>query len=200
MEYPKNYIVWDLETTGFCPKENRITEIGVVVVHDGAIVKKKSWLLNYGIDIPEKITEITGITKEMIDKDGVDPKVALQEFFDLFVLGIPNVTHNGFKFDIPFIVESLSREGIDFDRMIFYNNMVDTAMLYKAQKLDIQIQSCETFFDFAKKVSSIWAKGVKYNIPLCCEEMNIDTSKITLHRALGDAMITNEIYKKICLI
>lgn len=204
IEYPKNYIVWDIETTGFSPTDDRITELGVIMVNEGEIINKRSWLLNYGAVIPEKITEITGITKEMIDKDGVEPAEALNQFLDLFVThgGVdPHVTHNGLKFDIPFMYESLKRDtGCSPDLEPFmYLQMIDTAMLYKAQKLNMKQQWNETFYDFVKRVSEIRAYGVKYNLKLCSEELEIDTSKIDFHRATGDVLVTNEVYKKLCL-
>jgi len=205
LEYPKNYIVWDIETTGFSPTDDRITELGVIMVNEGEIINKRSWLLNYGAVIPEKITEITGITKEMIDKDGVEPAEALSQFLDLFVTQNsvdPHVTHNGLKFDIPFMCEALTRDlkytSINFEAEI-NNQMIDTAMLYKAQKLNMKQQWNETFLEFAKRVSNIRAYGVKYNLKLCSEELEIDTSKIDFHRATGDVLVTNEVYKKLCL-
>ena len=44
---------------------------------------------------------------------------------------------------------------------------------------------------------NIRAYGVKYNLGLCCEEMEVDKSNITLHRASGDVYLTYELYKKI---
>jgi hypothetical protein len=44
-------------------------------------------------------------------------------------------------------------------------------------------------------VMNIIAKGVKYNVSQTCEEMGIDTESMTAHRAGGDVLMTNEIYK-----
>ena len=42
-----------------------------------------------------------------------------------------------------------------------------------------------------------FAKGVKYNVAICCEELGVDRTGITQHRALGDCELTHEIYKKL---
>lgn len=96
-------IVWDLETTGFVPPEAKILEIGCFIVR-GNEVEHKHWVFQNNCEIPEKITEITGITKEIIDAEGTDPVKNLNEFLPLFKKAKKNITHNGMKFDIPFLV------------------------------------------------------------------------------------------------
>lgn len=57
-------IVIDTETTGFSPREDRIIEIAVLNYDDGEVLLHTH--LNPGRPIPEKITEITGITDAMV--------------------------------------------------------------------------------------------------------------------------------------
>ena len=201
----KNLIVWDLETTGFVDNpEARIIEIGAVHVKDGEIVERKSWLLNHNIEIPEVITGITNITKEMIDAEGIDPELAIREFLIFLNKEEYHLTHNGYRFDIPFFVKeirrmwsflpeimhlSLERELRDFGQ--------DSAAMYKAKKLNTTQQPIEDFKDFADRVLNTKAYGVKYNVSIACDELGIDRSQINLHRALGDVELTYEIYKKL---
>ncbi len=74
-----NFIVIDFETTGLNPLNNRITEVGLVHVLGGKIIDEFQALVNPGQFIPSYITELTGITNEMIyDKppfEDVLPKV-----------------------------------------------------------------------------------------------------------------------------
>jgi len=56
----------DLETTGTVATRDRITEIGIVRVHDGELVEEWSTLVNPGCPIPEEIQALTGITNAMV--------------------------------------------------------------------------------------------------------------------------------------
>lgn len=202
---PTKYIVWDLETTGFDPRDSEITEIGAMVVVDGQVVEKKSWLLNHGIEIPEKITEITGITKALLDAEGRDPKECMDEFLAMMNGVQAHLTHNGIRFDIPFLigsitkhgVGSLSQEEIDNWRATLEMTAIDTAVIVKARKLGMVQEEGESFFEFAKRVMDVRAYGVKYNVALCVEEMEIPTEGIALHRAMADVHFTNEIYTRL---
>lgn len=202
IKYPDSYAVWDLETTGFDFVKNRITEIGIAIVDKGEIVEQKSWLLNYNIPIPDHIVEITGITKELIDAEGQDPYKCFEEFFEM-LHGKTHVTHNGMKFDIPFIVEQaaqIKNEDNNYRETLsktLYRNAIDTAVVVKAGKLNMVREWNETFNGFASRVMGVFAKGVKYSIDACCEEMEIDKSQVSQHRAGGDVVLTNEIYKNL---
>lgn len=196
MEYPKSYIVWDLETTGFDPKNCKILEIGVMRVIDGEVTESKNWILNHNIEIPPEITQINNITKEIVESEGVDPKIAMTEFLENFVATSEyNVTHNGYRFDIPFLVASMTDEEKEKYTEILTKGCLDTAVLYKAMKLSDKRKEGEKFTDFAGRIMSIIKKGVKYNVSICCEELGIDKSNVQLHRSLGDVYLTNEIYK-----
>lgn len=204
MIYPHTYLAWDLETSGLDPVKCRILEIGATKVVRGEITERRSWLLNHGIDIPEEITRITTIDKALIDADGVDPKVAVAEF--LVWLGDANwvnLTHNGFRFDIPFLHEEIFRQGLhtigDMNdmKLKLYKHGVDTAVLYKARELKMDRVWNENFAEFGRRVLDTKAFGVKYNVKHCCDTLGIDHNSITMHRALGDIFLTNEIYKKL---
>ena len=56
----------DLETTGTTPTGDRVTEIGIVRVVDGALVEEWSTLVNPECPIPEEIQALTGITNAMV--------------------------------------------------------------------------------------------------------------------------------------
>lgn len=203
IEDPIEMIIWDLETTGFVAPESRILEIGAIVLREGKEPEHKHWVINENIEIPEEITKITGITREIVQAEGRDAKECLNEFLPLLYAAKKNITHNGIRFDIPFLVayaddvlkhseeESIKLESIL--RMTAY----DTAVHFKATKLGEKQKDGESFVQFASRVMEIRAFGVKYNLALCCEEAKVDLTGITFHRALGDVAMTYELYKYI---
>lgn len=195
-------VVWDLETTGFVAPEARILEIGAYIIR-GEEVEKKHWVINEGIEIPEKIVEITGITRQIVEAEGEDAIKVLNEFLPLLEKAKKNVTHNGVRFDIPFLTnyakDVLKLE--DFAMRQFQDLLrktaFDTAVHFKAKKIRERQKDGESFIAFADRVMEVRAYGVKYNLALCCQEAGIDISNITLHRALGDVHLTYLLHKGI---
>jgi len=64
---PSVYVAIDLETTGLQPERNDIIEVAAVTFADGDILDEWSSLVNPHSEIPEKITQLTGITQEMVE-------------------------------------------------------------------------------------------------------------------------------------
>ena len=73
----KDYVVIDLEMTGLCPKTDKIIEIGAVRVRDGNVVDTMETFVNPKCPIPQRVTELTGITDEMV-KDAIEEDVAME--------------------------------------------------------------------------------------------------------------------------
>lgn len=97
---PRNYVVFDLETTGLSPKKAEIIEIGAVRVKNGKIAEKfQTYVKPYG-PIPPNITELTGITEKMTENA---PRIedALPLFID-FIKDDILFAHNS-SFDCRFI-------------------------------------------------------------------------------------------------
>lgn len=99
---PERFVVFDLETTGLTAGRNEIIEIGAIRVdkrsnqHDTfqTFVKPQK-------KVPKKITELTGITQEMIDSEGKVLHPAISEFAN-FVGELPLVAFNA-QFDVKFL-------------------------------------------------------------------------------------------------
>jgi DNA polymerase III epsilon subunit-like protein len=204
MLYPRTYIAWDLETSGLDPNDSKILEIGAVLFRDGEVAEQKSWLLNHRIPIPEVITKITTLTKAQLDAEGGDPEESVNEFLSWFDRhGWPNLTHNGFRFDIPFLLQAVKSGGLHTPAQVeeikerLYRNGVDSAALYKGKELGLERMWNENFAQYAARVLDTKKYGLRYNIAHCCKELGIDTANMKLHRALGDIFLTNEIYKKL---
>ena len=61
-----DFVVFDLETTGAKAPPCRITEIGAYRVRNGEVAEKFETLLNPEMPIPPFITQLTGISDEMV--------------------------------------------------------------------------------------------------------------------------------------
>ena len=106
------YCVLDLETTGFSPRLEKITEIGIMKYQDGKVIDKFSCFVNPEKSIPPRVVEVTGITDDMVRNaetiDKVFPK--LLEFIKDSVL----VAHNA-EFDVGFLRHFARELGYEFD-------------------------------------------------------------------------------------
>ncbi len=101
-----DYVVFDLETTGFSPETNHIIEIGAVKVQNGKIVDKFSTFVNPQVPIPFRIEQLTSINDSMVIDAPVIADI-LPEFMK-FCEGCVMVAHNA-DFDMSFIKKNCQR-------------------------------------------------------------------------------------------
>lgn len=203
VEQDIDVLVWDLETTGFVAPAAKVIEIGALAIKDGVVLEEHHYVLDNACEIPEKITEITGITAEIIAADGKDPKECLSTFLPLFRRAKVNVTHNGVRFDIPFLTAyaadlfGYTPEQEHAMLTLLRTTAFDTAVHFKASQLGMYKHPAEQFAYFADRVMNVRAKGVFFNLAGCIDEIGFDRSSIVTHRALGDVQLTHELYKHI---
>ena len=103
-----SFVVFDLETTGFSPVNNRIIEIGAVKVENGEITDRFSTFVNPQVPIPFRIEELTSINDNMVMDAPVIEEI-LPQFLE-FVGDAVLVAHNA-GFDVSFIEENCRRQG-----------------------------------------------------------------------------------------
>lgn len=106
------YCVLDLETTGFSATTEKITEVGIMKVKNGEVLEEFSCFVNPEKHIPQRVSEVTNITDEMVaDAETIDkvfPKIL--DFIKDSVL----VAHNA-PFDIGFLKQNAKNLGYEFD-------------------------------------------------------------------------------------
>lgn len=117
-----NVTVFDFETTGFDPVNDRVVEIAAIKRKNGEL-KKYEALIKIDRKLPPKITELTRITDEMLQEKGIDEKQAFQELIDLIDDSII-VAHNA-AFDMQFLHHAMMRL---FGRT-FNNDFIDTVTI-----------------------------------------------------------------------
>lgn len=108
-DFETDFVVFDIETTGFSPVNNRIIEIGAVKVVKGQIADRFSAFVNPDVPIPFEIEKLTGINDEMVMNAPYIEKV-LPEFIN-FCGDAVLVAHNA-NFDMSFIKENAMRQKI----------------------------------------------------------------------------------------
>ena len=104
-----DFVVFDIETTGFSPVNNKIIEIGAVKIRQGEITDRFSVFVNPGVPIPFEIEKLTSINDSMV-MDAPPIEVILPQFLD-FCQDAVLVAHNA-NFDMSFIMENAKRQGI----------------------------------------------------------------------------------------
>ena len=109
----KPLVFLDLETTGLSFTHDRIVEIAMLKISiDGSRLMKRK-LINPEMPIPKEVSEIHGITDDMV-KDAPTFKQAANEIRQ-FLEGSDLGGYNSNKFDWPLLVEEFLRSGLTFE-------------------------------------------------------------------------------------
>jgi DNA polymerase-3 subunit epsilon len=109
------YAIVDIETTGGSPRKERITEIAVFIFDGEQIVDEFCSLVNPERNIPYYITNLTGITNEMVAEAPKFYEIAKQ--IVEITEGKTFVAHNA-KFDYSFIRQEFKNLGYNYKRKL----------------------------------------------------------------------------------
>ena len=109
----RDYIAVDVETTGLNPARDRLLEIGAARILNGKVEATYQTFIDAGVEVPERITELTGITDEM-RLSGKRPEQAIPEFLE-FCGELPILGHN-VSFDFGFLKQAAVNQGLTFER------------------------------------------------------------------------------------
>ena len=188
-ELKADYVVFDIETTGFSPVTNRIIEIGAVKVSGGEIVDRFSTFVNPQEPIPFEIQNLTSIVDDMV-MDAPLIEDVLPSFLE-FCDGCIMVAHNA-NFDMSFIMENCRRMGY-LDKFTFVDTMQIARTLLTEQAkhtldavcktLGISLENHHRAVDDAEATAHMFVKFIQM-----LAERNIHTLKEL--NALGESSVS----------
>ena len=168
-DHVRDYVVFDLETTGISPYRDQVVEISAVKVVGGVPTDEFTTLVNPGMHIPAQASAVNGITDDMVaDAPAFD--YALKAFME-FVGDMVLVGHNIHSFDMKFIC----RDSEKFFGQTIGNDYIDT--LFMARKY-LPTLPHHTLTDLARYYS-ISTRGA--------------------HRALNDCRMNRQVFEKLVL-
>ena len=126
-------IFFDTETSGLDCRDCKIIELAMLTVENGEIVEDYDEFVNIGA-IPPRITEITGITNEMLRNEGLSEEVVAGHLKERLTPGTLMVAHNT-QFDLSFVFNLLARHFPDDAYDIVKNvRWLDTLTVLKDRK------------------------------------------------------------------
>lgn len=122
----RSIIFFDLETTGLDLANDKIIEIFMLKVNPDGSTETYEQLFNPEVPIPDLVTNLTGITNDMVKNEPTFKEKAAE--IANFIDDADFAGFNSNKFDIPLLAEELINAGIDID---FSNrNAVDVMVLF----------------------------------------------------------------------
>jgi DNA polymerase-3 subunit epsilon len=131
-----DFVVVDLETTGWTPAEARITEIGAVRVTGGQVTGEFSTLINPGQPIPPDIAELTGISDDMVARAPAIETV-LPGFLAFAGRGV--LTAHNAPFDLGFLIAACADCGLRWPGF----SVLDTVTLARQVLGETEVPDCK---------------------------------------------------------
>lgn len=115
--WASNLWVFDTETTGVDVASARIVSAAIALLGpDGDVQERRDWLINPGVEIPRRASEVHGISTEMAVANGMQPEVGIAQIVeslrDGLQRGYPIVAYNA-PFDLSLLAHEAQRYGIE---------------------------------------------------------------------------------------
>jgi len=168
-----HYLIFDTETNGLPTKGNDFSlvsmlELGYIILDENfEIIKESNNLIKGNFDVPEIITTLTGITKEITEIEGNDINIVLKEFIRDIRTVDYILAHNN-RFDLGILKKELvlNDSKYYFDELILKKINLDTIQIFKKY--------------IPKKIIG------NYKLQTVFNHFNPNTDFIQTHRAIDD--------------
>lgn len=186
------FVVFDIETTGLHPDKDQVTEIGAVKVQKGEIIDSFNTFVNPQRPIPQNITELTGITDDMV-KDAPTMEEILPKFLE-FVGDAVFVAHNA-NFDMGFIKYNARIQNIKIKNSVLDTLELSRSLLTELKRhklniicehLGIVLENHHRAVDDAKATAYVFLKFVEM-----LNEKGAKTLNDVNHILKGNSQISN---------
>lgn len=122
IDFPRDYVILDLETTGLDPAFDEIIEIGAIRVRNGEEVERFNSLVKPSYPVDPYIEELTGLTNAIL-KTAPNLSEVLPAAYEF--IGSDIIVGHNVNFDINFLYDNLS----DLLGLTCKNDFVDTLRL-----------------------------------------------------------------------
>lgn len=161
------FICLDCETTGLCPKTNRVIEVAFVKFTFEDEIERFETLIDPECSIPSDSMEIHNITEEMVKGK---PKIEEVLPFLLDKIADHIVVGHGIGFDLKILEESAKRAQIPSN--LAFQSRIDTLRLAR-----------------------LYGESATNSLQALREHFNIDPEKA--HRAMDDVLVNIQVFKKL---
>jgi DNA polymerase III subunit epsilon len=130
------FVIVDVETTGWSPEEARITEIGAVRMRAGRLLGEFTMLVDPGMPVPADIEALTGISNQMV---AAAPRPAdVLPILLSFAGGCVLTAHNA-PFDLGFLAAACGDCGLSWPDFA----VVDTVMIARQLLAEDEVPDCK---------------------------------------------------------
>ncbi|PWV87631.1 DNA polymerase-3 subunit epsilon [Paenibacillus cellulosilyticus] len=168
----QRFCIFDFESTGINHETEYITQIGAVIIENGCILENKTFntYIKSPKPIPEAVERFTGIYNSDLE-DAPFFKDKYNAFLE-FTKDCIVVTHAGYEFDLPLLLNECKRNNLQ----MLTNISLDTKALFSYLHPEVK--------------EIIWTDYlIKY--------YNIHDKDLRRHDALGDSILIGRIFLRI---
>lgn len=125
-------VYFDTETTGVKPGKDKIIEIALLIYEDGKLLEEYDQFININEKLPAKIIELTGITDEILETEGVSADDVAEKIHDNLIEKSVWIAHNT-QFDLLFIYNLLKEYYPEEELSALFSQVywLDTLTIFK---------------------------------------------------------------------
>ncbi|MBO6148969.1 MAG: type I-E CRISPR-associated endoribonuclease Cas2 [Lachnospiraceae bacterium] len=163
----ERYIVVDLETTGISAIHNHIIEIGAILFENGIVEEEFSCLVKINDSIPKEISNLTGITDELLNEQGIGVEEALKKF----------------------------KEFIGEEHLLAYNASFDMSFLQAALRINQMDPITNRWTDINSKAKRKIGHLSDYKLATVAQHLDLEVKD--QHRAIPDCYLAMGVYEKL---